>query len=476
MLPYPFHTFAMFLSLVLAGLLVGQAAPAPVQATAADTNLLAAAKLGDLARARDLLSAGASVNATDRRGFTPLMWACANGSVPVVTLLIENRASVDARAGDGTTALLLAAANGFTDIVRALLERGADVSAASGGLTAREYALARGHTDIAELLGSAETLGSRLLQAATEGHDMVVRQLLSAGAPVNVTDAQGATALMIAARNGDLGILQALLTKGADASVRDAHGRTVFEWAAPSPSTATYVEAFLRDRGITNEAARASVTPQAPQVKASLAALADLMARVPPVRDDVRRDRQRANAGLSQLPALSANWQRANTALSQLLALSAKWPANSPDDYRDNLAGHVSALDDAVKAGDAARLAATLQSVADDLEIKLDHCTRSGGTLGGSVVVRVRTLQGSEERKSWQVFYIPKVFEAAANTSPDLFPRLSSPTDTALVPGRYVMWVRDPVTARTGERTLVRVGGGVKELLLDLPVPAVPAR
>ena len=90
--------------------------------------------------------------------------------------------------------------------------------------------------------------------------------------------------------------------------------------------------------------------------------------------------------------------------------------------------------------------------------------------------MRVRTLQGSEERRSWQVFYIPRIFEAAANASPDLFPRLSSPTEDALVPGRYVMWVRDPVTARLGERTLVRVGAGMKELLLDLPVPPVLPR
>jgi hypothetical protein len=38
------------------------------------------------------------------------------------------------------------------------------------------------------------------------------------------------------------------------------------------------------------------------------------------------------------------------------------------------------------------------------------------------------------------------------------------------------MWVRDPVSARIGERTLVKVGEGKKELILDLPVPAAPRR
>jgi hypothetical protein len=168
--------------------------------------------------------------------------------------------------------------------------------------------------------------------------------------------------------------------------------------------------------------------------------------------------------------------RRANAALSQLQALSASWPANSPDDYRDSLAGDVSALEAAVKIDDLVGLAATMQAVADDLEVKLEHCTRSGGKLGGSITVRVRTLQGSDEVKSWQVFYLPRVFEAAPNASPDLFPQLSSPTEESLVPGRYVMWVRDPTTARLGERTVVKVGEGRKELLLDLPVPAALPR
>ena len=41
----------------------------------------------------------------------------------------------------------------------------------------------------------------------------------------------------------------------------------------------------------------------------------------------------------------------------------------------------------------AATATAVLQSLADDLETKLEHCNQSGGKLGSSVVVRVRTLR-----------------------------------------------------------------------------------
>ena len=449
----------MFLPLVLAGLLLSQAAT-PAQQSAVDAALIESVKVGDVAQVRALLSKGAAVNASDRRGLTPLMWASAGGYVDIVRHLLDGNAAVDRRAHDGTTALMLSAANGFVDVARALLGRGANVAAIRAGVTARQLAQERGHADMVAILERAEALGARLLQAAAEGHDSVVRQLIATGAPVNVTDARGETALMMAARNGDLGVLQALLSRGADVFARDNQGRTVIEWAEPAPSTGKYVLAFLLDRGISRGGPPPALAPrQSPQVKASLSTLAATLARIPPASALLRTAQQRANA-----------------ALSQLVALSAKWPANSPDDYRDNLAGLVAALEEALKAGELERLTATVQSVAEDLEIKLDHCTKSGGTLGGSVIVRVRTVEGGEERKSWQVFYMPRIFEAATSASPDLFPQLSSPTEETLVPGRYVMWVRDPATARLGERTVVRVGEGRKELLLDLPVPAASAR
>jgi hypothetical protein len=425
------------------------------QVTPAPTPVIAAVKLGDLQRVRDLLAKGADANTADRRGFTPLIWAAAVGNVELVQQLIKSGAAVNLRASDGTTSLMLASANGFVEVARALLLAGANVSATRGGISARQLALSRGQTDIVALLEQSETLGSRLLQAVEEGNDTVVRQLLTLGAPASVSDARGTTPLMIAARSGELGMLQTLLSRGADPLMRDIQGESIFEWAERSPSTGKYVVAFLIDRGVSRQAPPAGALARAPQVGASLRALASLLGRIPPASAPLRTARERAD-----------------TALSRLLALSAKWPAESPDDYRDNLARHVATLEAALKAGDLDALAAMLREAAEDLEVKLEHCNMSGGRLGGSVTVRVRTVQGTAESRSWQVFYMPRIFEAAANASPDLFPQLSSPTEEVLVPGRYLMWVRDPASGRLGERTIVKVGEGRKELLLDLPVPS----
>src|SRR3954470_11995789 len=205
--------------LVLIGLLLPQVmTPSSV---AGGDDLIESAKLGHVERVKQLVASGARVNAVDRRGFTPLMWACAGGNLAMTKQLLDSGAVVDARANDGLTALMLASTNGFTEVTHALIVRGADVNAARNGVTARQLATNRGHAAVAALLEEAEGFGSKLLRAAAEGNDTGVRQLLASGAPVNVSDERGITALMMAARTGSLGMMQALLSRGADASIRD---------------------------------------------------------------------------------------------------------------------------------------------------------------------------------------------------------------------------------------------------------------
>jgi len=203
--------------------------------------------------------------------------------------------------------------------------------------------------------------------------------------------------------------------------------------------------------------AAAAQSPPAspPPLTQSLAALSRQLTRVP-------------SASLSMN---FAEW-RARVAVSALQDLARNWPAESPADYRASLARHVTVLEDGLVSGDATRLTALLEALADDLEVKLEHCKRSGGKLGGSVTVQVRTVQDGQEIRNWQVFYLPKVLDVLGASAANRFPQLSSPTHETLVPGRYVMWVRDASSEKTGDKVVVKVGEGKKELLLDLPVPA----
>jgi hypothetical protein len=71
-------------------------------------DLLEAAKKGRTAEIEQLLSKGASLEATDREGRTPLMLAAQYGHTAAVRLLLEKGAKPGARDGHGWTAYMLA--------------------------------------------------------------------------------------------------------------------------------------------------------------------------------------------------------------------------------------------------------------------------------------------------------------------------------------------------------------------------------
>jgi hypothetical protein len=190
----------------------------------------------------------------------------------------------------------------------------------------------------------------------------------------------------------------------------------------------------------------------------------------PPPIGDTLRGLDAILAKLAIPDTKTATLKRAQAAVAELLKLSAKWPPQSPVEYRANLVANLRALE-AAAARNWDVLAPTLESLAEDLEAKLDHCKASGGRLGGTILVRVRTLVGGAEAKAWNVKYLPKALELSQTATADRFPQLSSPTEEPLVPGRYVIWAEDSTGTRRGDRVVVRVGDGRKELMVDLPVP-----
>ena len=108
--------------------------------------------------------------------------------------------------------------------------------------------------------------------------------------------------------------------------------------------------------------------------------------------------------------------------------------------------------------------------VTSELEAKVEHCRVLGVGMGGSVLIRVNTRRSAQSVGDWQVQYLLKIYEYITAATPLTFPRLSTPTETRVEPGRYWVWARDPTTGRTTERVLVRVAGQ-PELAVDLVVP-----
>jgi ankyrin repeat protein len=76
-----------------------------------------------------LLDKGADIEAKDKDGWTPLLYAAVTMHEAIVRMLLDKGADVEAKNEDGRTPLLYAAERGHEAVVRMLLDKGADIKA-----------------------------------------------------------------------------------------------------------------------------------------------------------------------------------------------------------------------------------------------------------------------------------------------------------------------------------------------------------
>lgn len=195
-----------------------------------------------------LIAAKANVNAGDESGQTPLITAARMGSLDIVQLLIEAGASASVNAKDnrGQTALMLASSRNHIGIgvIKTLLEAGASINAKNNrGETALMYApTSRYHSGSLEafkfLMAAGANIndvnenGQTLLMLAAERHYGAVIKILlkaGAGASINAKDKRGKTALLYVKSElyDDLSseIVKDLIAAGADVNVVDENGQ-----------------------------------------------------------------------------------------------------------------------------------------------------------------------------------------------------------------------------------------------------------
>ena len=222
----------------------------PVARAAADDPLIVAARDGDLRAVRALIAKRAPVNEPARDGSTALLWAAYHSDVQMAQALLAAGARVNTPNRYGVTPLLQASRTGDTALIDVLLKAGADLKVTHlDGETALMAASRAGSNDGVRLLleaGADANLEENyqeetaLMWAAAEGHAAVVKTLLAAGADPNrkarVTTISerkhadhpsgGFTALMFAVRNGHTDAVKALVAGGADTAATNADGAT----------------------------------------------------------------------------------------------------------------------------------------------------------------------------------------------------------------------------------------------------------
>ena len=147
------------------------------------TILMQLAVKGNVEGAQKVINMGANVKGKDFKGHTALIFAANKGHVDIVKLLVDKGANLDVKDGSGRTALVHAIEHKHTEVVSELLNKGARPDFRLKGLT-------------------------MLMIAAYTGQQEVVQLLLDYGAGVKDKDIKGKTAIEYALVKGHMEIAE----------------------------------------------------------------------------------------------------------------------------------------------------------------------------------------------------------------------------------------------------------------------------
>lgn len=206
--------------------------------------ILSAVATGEVDIVRQLVaeSPGILERRMDRTNLrrTPLHLAVVKRQAAVLSALLDLGASAEAVDAAGLTPLDQAALDGELDLAGILIGRGARIHLPAAVALDRQDDLDRLMREEPEALAPGNRWGTLIIRASERAAGPVIERLIRLGADVDVHDdqrlsvdeASGYTALHAAAFHGNRAAIEALLAGGARASRDGKYGGTPAAWAA----------------------------------------------------------------------------------------------------------------------------------------------------------------------------------------------------------------------------------------------------
>lgn len=354
------------------------------------TPLHLAARTGNVPLGRLLLQEGADVNAQDHEGSTPLHEAVDQPSMirflleheakpnyrtktlgltllhravlkkqpPIIKLLARHQANLDLKDNDGETPLGAATRNGDVASFELLVQLGAKdpgsrFARQMAGKQLRLAARAGDLKRVRKALKQSPNLDAGscqdddwppLISAAAGGQLVIARELLAAGATVDLPWHAGAspvTPLFVAAEHGHAEVVKALLARGANANFtvgngNDNEGSTPLVAAAESGSLES-VQALLEAGALVNVRTKDKTTPLVAAALGRHGAVAEALLHVGAEKDWV------ADQCLEKLSLADGcnkpSFQQAVDEVQQRTGAEAKRVAEFPDGVTFDLKG-----------------------------------------------------------------------------------------------------------------------------------------
>jgi len=185
----------------------------------AGSDLIKAARKGNLEVIKERMAAREGVNEADDRGWTPLMWGVYYRNLPVTEYLLDHGADPNLQSTNeykgypkGATALIIACQDGLDDQVGILVSKKAKLDVADAtGKVAADYARKNESEPVLKALG---------IKTAADIALETLRDQIAAGKDVNARDKYGWSALMRAVYARDQATTQFLLEKHADPNIQ----------------------------------------------------------------------------------------------------------------------------------------------------------------------------------------------------------------------------------------------------------------